>query len=65
VKGQASSDLLSLGYPWRKCLAGSWSVSHHTITQAIHRWGHWIVPAVYILIGLYILHKAGALSRIP
>jgi cadmium resistance protein CadD (predicted permease) len=47
------------------CLAGSWSVSHHNITQAIQRWGHWIVPAVYILIGLYILHKAGALSRIP
>jgi cadmium resistance protein CadD (predicted permease) len=47
------------------CLAGSWSVSHHTITQAIQRWGHWIVPAVYILIGLYIIHKAGALSRIP
>jgi cadmium resistance protein CadD (predicted permease) len=47
------------------CLAGSWSVSHHNITQAIQRWGHWIVPAVYILIGLYILHKAGALRRIP
>jgi cadmium resistance protein CadD (predicted permease) len=47
------------------CLAGSWSVSHHNITQAIQRWGHWIIPAVYILIGLYIFHKAGALSRIP
>lgn len=38
-------------------LAGSWPVSHHTITQAIQRWGHWIVPAVYLLIGPYILPK--------
>jgi cadmium resistance protein CadD (predicted permease) len=46
------------------CLAGSWLVSHHRITQALQRWGHWIVPAVYILIGLYVFQKAGALSRV-
>lgn len=25
-------------------------------------WGHWIVPAVFIVIGLYIFWKTGALS---
>jgi cadmium resistance protein CadD (predicted permease) len=44
------------------CLAGSWLVSHRTITEVISRWGHWIVPAVFILIGLYIFHKAGVLG---
>jgi cadmium resistance protein CadD (predicted permease) len=39
-------------------------VSHHRITQALQRWGHWIVPAVYILIGLYIFQKAGALGGV-
>jgi cadmium resistance transport/sequestration family protein len=44
------------------CLAGFWLVSHHKITQVIERWGRWIVPAVFILIGLYIFHKSGALG---
>jgi len=46
------------------CLAGFWLVSHHKVTQAIRGWGHWIIPAVYILIGLYIFEKTGALSRV-
>lgn len=45
------------------CLIGSWLVSHRKITQAIQRWGHWIVPAVYIVIGLYVIHRAGVLGR--
>src|SRR6516162_716020 len=36
------------------CLAGSWLVSHHRVTQTLERWGHWIIPVIYILIGLYI-----------
>jgi cadmium resistance protein CadD (predicted permease) len=46
------------------CLGGSWLVSHRNVTQLLQRWGHWIVPVVYILIGLYIFQKAGALSRL-
>jgi cadmium resistance protein CadD (predicted permease) len=43
------------------CLAGAWLVSHHRIIEVLHGWGHWIIPAVYILIGLYIFQKAGVL----
>jgi len=43
------------------CLAGSWLVSHHRVTQALQRWGHWIIPVIYILIGLYVFQKEGAL----
>ena len=46
------------------CLAGSWLVSHHRVTSSLRRWGHWIIPAVYILIGLYIFQKTGALNRV-
>jgi cadmium resistance protein CadD (predicted permease) len=44
------------------CLAGTWLVSHHAITRAIQHWGHWIVPAVFIGIGLYIFYKGGVLG---
>jgi cadmium resistance protein CadD (predicted permease) len=43
------------------CAAGEWLVSHHRITGVLRRWGHWIIPAVYMLIGLYIFQKAGVL----
>ena len=46
------------------CLAASWLVSHHRVTQTLQRWGHWIVPVIYILIGLYIFQKEGALSHL-
>ena len=44
------------------CLLGAWLVSHRRITGIIQRWGHWIVPAVFILIGLYIFQKGGVLG---
>jgi cadmium resistance protein CadD (predicted permease) len=43
------------------CLAGTWLVSHHRVIRLIQRWGQWIVPAVFIGIGLYVFHKAGVL----
>ena len=46
------------------CLAGSWLVSHHRVTQTLERWGHWIIPVIYILIALYIFQKEGALSHL-
>jgi cadmium resistance protein CadD (predicted permease) len=44
------------------CAAGAWLVSHHSVTRLIQRWGHWIVPGVYIFVGLYVFYKAGALG---
>ncbi|WP_283138890.1 cadmium resistance transporter [Rhizohabitans arisaemae] len=37
------------------CLAGSWLGSHRKIIKAVERYGHWLVPAVFILIGTTIL----------
>jgi cadmium resistance protein CadD (predicted permease) len=41
---------------------GGWLVSPHRITVAVQRWGQWIVPVVFIIIGLWIFHKAGVLG---
>ena len=46
------------------CLAGSWLVSHHRVTETLQRRGHWIIPVVYILIGLYIFQQEGALTHL-
>jgi cadmium resistance protein CadD (predicted permease) len=44
------------------CLAGSRFAARRTVTQVIARWGQWIVPAVFILMGLYIFRKTGVLA---
>ncbi len=43
------------------CLAGYWLVSHQTVTEVLERYSQWIIPAVYIAIGLYIIAKSGVL----
>lgn len=37
------------------CLVGSWLGSHRKVVAVVERFGHWIVPAVFILIGGLIL----------
>jgi cadmium resistance protein CadD (predicted permease) len=39
------------------CLAGSLLVRHQRITDTLARYGHWILPAAFILIALYTLHQ--------
>ena len=42
------------------CLAGGLLVRHERVTGIIARYGHWILPAAFILIGLYLLHETNA-----
>lgn len=44
------------------CLAGSRFAAHRAVTGVIERWGQWIVPAVFIAIGVYIFGKVGVLG---
>jgi cadmium resistance protein CadD (predicted permease) len=39
------------------CLAGALLTRHERVTEAAGRYGHWILPAAFLLIGLYILLK--------
>jgi cadmium resistance protein CadD (predicted permease) len=38
------------------CVAGALLTRHHRITDTLARYGRWILPAAFILIGLYTLH---------
>lgn len=46
------------------CLAGSWLGSHRKVVNVIERYGHWIVPAVFMLIGAVIVIESGVLARL-
>jgi len=44
------------------CLASIRMAGHRTVIRAIQRWGQWVIPVVFILLGFYIFYKTGALS---
>lgn len=44
------------------CATAERLVFHQRVTALVVRYGHWIIPAVYIAIGFYVFHKAGALG---
>ncbi|RJL36224.1 cadmium transporter [Bailinhaonella thermotolerans] len=46
------------------CLAGSWLGSHAKIIATVERYGQWLVPAVFIIIGGLIVVESGVLTRI-
>jgi cadmium resistance protein CadD (predicted permease) len=37
------------------CLAGAWLGGHRHVINLLGRWGHWLVPLVFVAIGLVIL----------
>jgi cadmium resistance protein CadD (predicted permease) len=45
------------------CLAGGLLTRHARVTAAVNRYGHWILPAAFILIALYVLHETNAPIR--
>jgi cadmium resistance protein CadD (predicted permease) len=46
------------------CVAGSWLGSHRRVIAVVERFGHWIVPVVFMLIGVVILVESGVLARL-
>jgi cadmium resistance protein CadD (predicted permease) len=46
------------------CLAGSWLGSHRTVIDIVRRYGHWIVPGVFMLIGAVIILSSGIIGRL-
>jgi cadmium resistance protein CadD (predicted permease) len=39
------------------CAAGWWLSRHKGTTAIVQRYGHWILPVAFILIGLYTMHE--------
>ncbi|MBG0820067.1 cadmium resistance transporter [Planomonospora sp. ID91781] len=46
------------------CAAGAWLGSHRKVAAAVERSGHWLVPAVFIVIGAVIVLESGVLGRL-
>lgn len=46
------------------CAAGAWLGGHRRIIDVVTRFGHWIVPAVFIAIGTVILAESGVVGRL-
>ncbi|MGX7676470.1 cadmium resistance transporter [Plantactinospora sp. DSM 117369] len=46
------------------CLAGSWLGSHQKVVEVVQRFGHWIVPVVFMSIGVVIVAESGVLGRL-
>jgi cadmium resistance protein CadD (predicted permease) len=44
------------------CLASSRFAGQRAVTQAVERWGQWVIPVVFIALGFYIFYKTGALA---
>jgi cadmium resistance transport/sequestration family protein len=37
------------------CFVGRWLGNHSLILSSVDRWGHWVVPLVFIALGIYVL----------
>lgn len=46
------------------CLIGSWLASHKKVIALIESYGHWIVPAVFMALGVIIVLTSGVLNKI-
>jgi cadmium resistance protein CadD (predicted permease) len=45
------------------CLAGWWLVAHHRVAEILRTRGQWIVPALYVLVAVYIFWQTGLFDR--
>ncbi|SIN07694.1 cadmium resistance transporter (or sequestration) family protein [Micromonospora cremea] len=46
------------------CAAAAWLGGHPRIVRLVERAGHWLVPAIFVGIGLVILVSSGVLGRL-
>ncbi|MBV1850178.1 cadmium resistance transporter [Catellatospora tritici] len=46
------------------CLAGAWLGGHRHVVAMLEKAGHWLVPAVFILIGVVIIAESGVLAQL-
>ncbi|BCJ51097.1 hypothetical protein Asp14428_25720 [Actinoplanes sp. NBRC 14428] len=46
------------------CAAASWLGSHRRVIAVAERYGHWLVPLVFVAIGVVIVAESGVLSRL-
>ncbi|GAB3940296.1 CadD family cadmium resistance transporter [Micromonospora vulcania] len=47
-----------------RCAAGAWLGGHPRVVRLVERAGHWLVPAIFVGIGVVILVSSGVLGRL-
>ncbi|WP_406109228.1 cadmium resistance transporter [Micromonospora globbae] len=47
------------------CAAGAWLGGHPRVVRLVERAGHWLVPSLFVAIGVVILATSGVLSHLP
>ena len=60
VLGRAKIWLILIAYAalvalW--CVVGRWLGNHSLILRSVDRWGHWVVPLVFVGLGIYVLNS--------
>ena len=46
------------------CGAAAWLGSHERVIALVRRYGHWLVPLVFVVIGVVIVAESGVLGRL-
>ncbi|GAA2195206.1 cadmium resistance transporter [Micromonospora lupini] len=46
------------------CAAAAWLGGHRRVVRLVERAGHWLVPAIFVAIGVVILVSSGVLGRL-
>ncbi|MET8045164.1 cadmium resistance transporter [Micromonospora sp. NPDC005215] len=46
------------------CAAGAWLGGHPRVVRLVERAGHWLVPAIFVGVGVVILVSSGVLGRL-
>ncbi|WP_205315068.1 cadmium resistance transporter, partial [Nonomuraea lactucae] len=46
------------------CAAGAWLGSHKKVIAFVERFGHWLVPMVFMVIGVVIVVESGVVNRL-
>lgn len=46
------------------CAAGAWLGSHAKVVRLVEKSGHWLVPAVFMVIGAVIVAESGVVPRL-
>jgi cadmium resistance protein CadD (predicted permease) len=46
------------------CLSGQLAVTHQRVVEILQRWGRWLVPVVFLVLGVYIFGRSGLMGGV-
>jgi cadmium resistance protein CadD (predicted permease) len=46
------------------CLAGSWLGSHRRVVDLVEHYGQWLVPVVFLVLGVFVVADSGLVAKL-